>query len=243
MAEPRLMAGILVSSKTAKGRLDKLPGRYPESWELNDLFREGLAYNTLTLCHYNTDNQKGLVRECEEVMNIAGPGLCGFQFNVCWPNPVLLQEIRKRYPKLYILLQISGRAMNEFRKDQQGVFSHYDTERFTERMKPYSECVNEVLLDPSGGIGQLLQAERLMILTEVLMKFEGLGIGVVGGLSSETMNKIRPLAKMCPYLSIDAEAKLRNIEDDSLNLRKAQNYLKAAFALFYLKGQPQCTRS
>lgn len=235
MAEPRLMAGILVSSKTINDIQNKYPGRYPKPERLTELFLEANASNTLNLCHYNTDNPQNLVAECERVMEVVGPALHGFQLNVCWPDPAIIQELRKRHPKLHILLQVGGRALNEFARGREGAFSHYDTVGFIERMKPYGDSVNEVLLDPSGGFGQLLQSGRLIGLCEALMQFEDLGIGVAGGLSAETMETVAPITAICPYLSIDAEGRLRNPEDDSLNLETAQAYLKAAFDLFYPK--------
>jgi hypothetical protein len=232
---PRLMAGILVSSKTINNIPNKFPGRYPRPEQLTELFLAANANNTLNLCHYNTDTPQNLVAECEQVMETVGPALHGFQLNVCWPDPAVIRELKRRHPKLHILLQIGGRALDQFQYTREATFLGYNTEGFLAQVREYGDSINEVLLDPSGGFGQLLQAGRLLPLVEALMQIEGLGIGVAGGLSSETIESIAPIASSCPYLSIDAEGRLRNPHDDSLNLVKAIAYLMVAFMLFYPK--------
>jgi hypothetical protein len=234
-SEPRLMAGILVSSKTIEGIPDRYPGRYPKPQKLTDLFLEANSWNTRNLAHYNTDTPENLVEECEQVMEVVGPSLDGFQLNIRWPDPVLVKELRRRHPRLHILLQVGGGALSHFARGREGAFSRYDTEGFMAKVLEYGGSLNEILLDPSGGRGEALQAGHLTPLVRELMKVEGLGIGVAGGLSGETMGLVSELVPVCSYLSIDAEGRLRNSEDDSLNLERVEVYLKAAFELFYPK--------
>lgn len=235
-AEPRLMAGILVSSKSINGIPNRYPGRYPKPESLRDLFSAAMENNTLNLAHYNTDTPENLVEECEQVMEVAGDALHGFQLNIRWPDPALITELRHRHPKLHLLLQVGDSALAEFAKGQEGRFDHYDTESFMSRVATYGGCFNEILLDPSGGKGQPLQADRLKPLVQSLMTIDGLGIGVAGGLSGETMGLTADIACTCPYLSIDAEGLLRDRVTDSLSIAMVESYLRAAFTAFYPKG-------
>jgi hypothetical protein len=233
-SEPRLMAGILVSSKTINGIANRYPGRYPRPEMLTDLFIEANRHNTLSLAHYNTDTPENLVTECEKVMDLVGPAMHGFQLNVRWPEPELLKELRYCHPELHILLQVGGKALGEFMLGGwEGESLEYDTSAFMAKVASYGGSINEILLDPSGGKGQPLQANHLAPLVRELMKVEGLGIGVAGGLSGKTIGLVSELVPVCPYLSIDAEGRLRNPDDDSLNLEQVEAYLRAAFDLFY----------
>lgn len=232
-SEPRLMAGILVSSKTINGKSNRYPSRYPKPETLNSLFKEATHYNTLNLAHYSTDSETNLVEECEYVLELAGLALHGFQFNVRWPKSELIYELRARHPDLYMLLQIGRNALSDYAIGSEGAFSRYDVDGFMAKIAQYGTCLDGVLLDPSGGQGQLLEAHRLISLVQTLMSIDGLGIGVAGGLSADTINQINDLDHVCPYLSIDAEGRLRNAQDDTLNLEKVGAYIKSAFNLFY----------
>jgi hypothetical protein len=232
-SEPRLMAGILISSKTISGRLNKHPGRYPKPETWKGLFEEANHYNTLNLAHYSTDNPTRLVEECECLMEVAGLALHGFQLNIHWPDSSLIKELRNRYSELYILLQIGVKSLSDFVVVREGVFSRYNVDGLMNKLSEYDNCLDGVLLDPSGGKGQIFEANRFVPLVKAMMSIEGLGIGVAGGLSADTLSQVNDLAQVCPYLSIDAEGRLRNTEDDSLNLEKVNTYLGAAFDLFY----------
>jgi len=204
-SEPRLMAGILVSSKTINGLTNRYPGRYPKPENMRSLFKEANHYNTLNLAHYNTDNPISLIAECEHVMEVAGSSLHGFQLNICWPNPSLIKELRRRYSELFILLQVGANALSDFAIGSERAFSRYDVGGFMTKVSQYEGCLDGVLLDPSAGKGQLLEPHRLISLVQALMNVDGLGIGVAGGLSAETINQVSDLGRVCPYLSIDAE--------------------------------------
>ena len=234
-SEPRLMVGILISSKTINGILNKYPARYAKPEALTRLFLEAMAYNTLNLAHYNTDNPENLVQECEYVMKVVGPALHGFQLNVRWPEPKLIKELKCHHPELHILLHIGGKALSDFALGSKGWFVSYDTQAFMAKVAQYDGCLDEILLDPSGGTGQPLNAYQLAPLVRELMTVEGLGINVAGGLSAPSILLVNDLVPLCPYLGIDAEERLRNSEDDSLNVGWVKAYLKVAFNLFYPK--------
>lgn len=220
-ATPRLMAGVLVSDKTATGEMNRHPGRFPRPEALPALLAP-VGAQTLALAHFNTHDVSGLVEQCERVLDVAGPNLHGFQLNICFPEPSLVQELRKRHPKLHILLQLGGHALRKVRHDGQLLL---------ERLAGYEGCIDEVLLDPSGGKGIPLQAERLLPLVEALMCVKGLGIGACGGLSATTMSLVAPIARICPFISVDAEGLVRDKVTDALLLGEVDAYLVSAFDL------------
>lgn len=232
---PRLMTGILVSSKTLYGYSNWYLRRYPRPTALPDLCRQASSLETFNLVHYSTDTPECMVDDCIKVMRFTESLLKGIQFNLYWPNPAHLQMLRRRYPELYFLLQVGNRALDEFARGSSEESFRYDTRGFITRVKKYEGLIDGILLDPSGGRGRPLEPDRLAPLVKELQQYPRLDIGVAGGLSGNSMELIRDLADICPYLSIDAEGRLRNPEDDSLALMEVMSYLKAAFDLFYPK--------
>ena len=102
------------------------------------------------------------------------------------------------------------------------------------RVKEYLGLVDYILLDPSGGRGESFHPEAMDWFLEDLQKEVGnkIGLGVAGGLSAETLKQqIGPLVKKYPDLSIDAEGRLRD-ENDNLDLAKATLYIRKARKIF-----------
>lgn len=231
IVEPQLMVGILTNPKTFNGMAHKFPGRYPKLDQLRTLFKVANACNTLVLCHhcFSGDPSQNIIEDSERIMNVTGNTTHGFQLNVCWPDSIQVMELRRLHPKMHIILQIGGKALSKFAK----LTSTYDPNTLLKRVREYEGSINSILLDPSGGFGQLLKKERLTLLVKTLMQIENLGIGVAGGLCAETMGVVAPMAAICPYLSIDAEGRLRNPKDDSLELEKTKAYLTSAFQVLY----------
>src|SRR5437868_5866280 len=79
----RLMVGVLMSSKTLVGQINKWPGRYPKKDAIVDIFIDDPR--ALNLIHYNTDNPEALFTQLAEITKLAGPNLDGFQLNIAWP--------------------------------------------------------------------------------------------------------------------------------------------------------------
>lgn len=231
---PQLMAGILVSRKTANGIPDRYPNRYPKPEALPALLQEASRSSaTLSLVHYNTDTPDNLLSECEKLIQVAGPNLQGLQLNLCWPHPALTQELHRRYPDFFITLQVGSQALQQFELRKNGEFCAYEAIRMVVQVQQYEDSIQGILLDPSGGRGETLQSARLLPLVQALTHRTGLSVGVAGGLSGRTIGLLNNLPEACPYLSIDAEGRLRNLHDDSLNLSAVAMYLSAAFDIFY----------
>jgi phosphoribosylanthranilate isomerase len=92
--------------------------------------------------------------------------------------------------------------------------------------------IDDVLIDPSGGQGQLLDLTRVEPLVHKLYEDHlPIGVGIAGGLTATTVNNLDLLVKQYPDLSIDAEGGLRT-PDDQLNEDQVDWYVQAAQKMF-----------
>ena len=93
----------------------------------------------------------------------------------------------------------------------------------------YFDVVDGVLLDISGGRGVPFAEDDMLLMLRSLREDFGqrLMIGAAGGLSAESISTLKPLLRVHPYLSWDAEGRLRDAADD-LDLSAATAYLLAS---------------
>ena len=217
----KLMVGVLASEKTLSGQTNKRPGRYPDRLAVQHIFSDSpLALN---LVHYNTKNPETLTTQMRAFAELfGGPYFHGFQLNVAWPSPSKLANYRATC-KGVIVLQIGAHAVE---------MVDNSPEKLAERVAEYRGLVEYVLLDPSGGKGQPFDTEQARLYLRALAEKDlGIGLGVAGGLSAETLYLVEPLVEEFPDLSIDAEGRLRD-ENDNLDLEAAKRYASAALKLF-----------
>lgn len=223
----KLMIGVLASSKTLRGGRNKWPGRYPAVTDIPWIFSD--HQDALNLIHFATDNPDMFDSELSMLSNLAGPYLHGFQLNIVWPNPLLIQQalnhifrIRKR--EFRIVLQINKKTMDEIENEPGKLVS---------RLEEYTDIVTDILLDSSAGLGKDLDPQQMRdLVTAVLECHPNLGIGIAGGLCAETVSRIGPCFCADSHLSIDAEGRLRTeFPEDSLNYKKAAAYLMKAVQL------------
>lgn len=223
----KVMIGVLVSSKTLEGRKNKWPNRYPLVEKIGKIFTgHPGAFNVI---HYHRKESGALLDQLEKLIELGGGNLDGFQLNIAWPDPKSLERFRMLYSGMYkrfsIILQINNKAF-------EGISS---PEKLAAKVKnEYLGLVDYVLLDLSGGYGKLLDPNTLEPFVEKIQKeIPGMGIVLAGGLSPETFNLVEPLIKKYPFLSTDAEGRLRKPKpDDNLDVEKAKEYLRKAFSLF-----------
>jgi len=216
-----VMIGVLASLKTMHGVQNKWPNRYPTMDKIAGIFpNHPLALN---LIHYNTKDKDTLGDQLVAMTKFGGANMHGFQLNIAWPDLAVLGEYRKAYPTKQIVLQVGEHAFE---------IADHQPEQLATRVAEYDGVVEYVLLDPSGGYGKPFDQERardyLLALKARNLK---IGLGVAGGLSSTTLDLVRPLAKEFPDLSIDAEGRLRTREDQ-LDLGVASEYLHKALVMF-----------
>ncbi len=219
----RLMVGVLMSSKTLAGQTNKWPGRYPKKESVADIFIDDPR--ALNLIHYNTDTPEMLASEVGQIVELAGPHLDGFQFNVKWPDhPLQLKAVREMFPDLYLLLQIGGRAMEEILS-----FGRYPMELLKTMVGWYLPHIDAILIDPRGGKGELLNTAKGAEWLRAARELSGIEVGISGGLGSVTTHLIEPLAKKFPRLNIDAEGQLRTPKpEDALDMKAVEGYIVLA---------------
>ncbi len=229
----KVMIGVLVSGKTIKGIPNKWPNRYPKPEVIPALFTDHPC--ALNLVHYNTKEEDSdvILQELLHIQSLSGPYFDGFQLNLVWPNPKILQQlevenIRKNIQRKRktIVLQCGGKALSEI---------DHSPEKLEEKLKQYENMVDYVLIDPSGGLGipfDIEFVERCLGRLYSSKLAYNMGFGIAGGLSSERLPELlQPLVLSFPYVSIDAEGKLRT-PDDHLDIKKAIAYLKDARQMF-----------
>lgn len=216
------MVGVLANSKTIKGIPNKRLNRYPPPGEIGNIFQpHPLALN---LIHYNTKERETLFDQMREVRSLAGPHCHGFQLNIAWPDPNVLTRLAAQSQQTIIVLQIGSRAFEMVDRSPKKLAEKIAQE--------YTELVDYILLDPSGGYGKPFDPRATQVYLETLTSknIRG-GLGVAGGLGPSTLNLLEPLVRGFPDLSIDAEGKLRN-KEDRLDCELARNYVQSALALF-----------
>jgi len=219
-ASHKLMVGVLASWKTVSGRGNKHPGRYPTMDDIGHVFVDDPR--TVNLIHYATDDVHTLLEQTEQLERYTGPHHAGYQLNICWPEPGIVSKSLRTDHR--VVLQIGGHALAQMNNNPPTLAAALDA---------YDGLITDLLIDPSGGNGRpfdpVLAGE---LLSAISQRHPKLGLGVAGGLSAQTLRLVEPLVRLFPNLSIDAEGKLRNPSDDSLNVVAARQYVAAAYKLF-----------
>lgn len=211
------MVGVLASSKTLRGETNKWPGRYPPVGNISDIFSD--REDVLNLIHYSTDDVGNLFDQLGHLAYCGGPNLHGFQLNVSWPDPGVIDAYRSWNRRHRIVLQIGRRALEDVNNK---------SAELAERLHPYLFAIDAVLIDPSGGLGKpLIPARARSYLNRIRTKQAWVGIGVAGGLSPTTLHLVESLFGDFPALSIDAEGRLRDA-DDNLDIELAREYAAKA---------------
>lgn len=228
----QLMAGILVSSKTKDGILNGYPKRYPPIESVKALIPGGI--DSLNLIHYNTDNPDRLADEMAEVLSFCDERIDGFQLNVCWPEVSQFEEFyKKANRKTVIILQIGRHALEQV---------NFVPKLLIRKIRSgYLDFIHGILIDPSGGKDQAYEREGIRdYLAELYNADLRINIGIAGGLHGGFCPNgrdnfldfaLKPLAQMYPDLSIDAEGRLRDA-DDNLDYQEVGKYIHESQAIF-----------
>lgn len=215
-----LMVGILASWKSLYE--DKVSGRYPNIKNISKIFIQHPS--ALNLIHYHTKNTETLCEQLSSLTILGSKNLHGFQLNFTWPPILELIKYRSICQDNIIVMVITPQAFEDVKNSPRLLVS---------RIEDYKGLIDYVLLDRSEGYGIYLDTKFMKKYLDVLYSKDlGMGIGVAGGLSENTLHLIEPLIADFPDLSFDAEDKLRNSYDDSLNLGLAKNYLCKSLDIF-----------
>ena len=121
-----------------------------------------------------------------------------------------------------IVLQIGQKAVEVVGGTPQGV---------VDMLYYYAGVINDVLFDPSGGFGKPFDVEHARrFLSAIAEQGWNLGLGVAGGLGPDSLDLVKPLLTEFPNLSIDAQGRLRNAENN-LDLNAVSTYLIKALQI------------
>lgn len=214
-----MMMGVLASSQTIQGISNGRPRRYPTPDQMGTIFPT--HPNVLNLVHFNTREQEFLYQDLMRACVLAGAYCHGFQLNMAWPDPDVLMEVKSK--RMVIVLQVGSRAFEMIGNSPI---------RLAMRIEREYPMVDYVLLDASGGKGKPLDTCMVRPYFYALAaKQLPIGLVVAGGLSADSLDLVAPLVDEFPDLSLDAEGKLRD-ENDNLNVAVAISYLTKALALF-----------
>ena len=224
---PYLMIGVLVSENTLAGHPAKWPKRNPAKEKIASIF-EPFA-TTINLVHYHTTDQSTLVGQLVAMDTLAGDHCDGYQLNMPWPDPRLLEQYLSqaiaRNKKRTIVLQCGRRALEKFGKNPRRIAEEVRTN--------YEGLVDYVLIDPSGGKGEEIDSHFAVDCLNELMQIRNIGPGIAGGLSYESgYAKLAPIAQdIDENFSVDAEGRMRDSNDD-LDIDKCIGYVSEMSKFF-----------
>jgi hypothetical protein len=228
-----LMVGVLVSHKSFRGDRDAIrwPNRYPCTEDVGGIFTDDPK--ALNLIHFNSRARgRELFQQLQAVVDCGKPHILGLQLNIVWPDPDTLFHFAVDYPGLRIVQQLNRGMLPNAERG-------WSMQNMIDRLRPYVEqgAITDVLVDASGGTGKGFDFRSSFGVIDALeTAFPYLGIGIAGGLCAKTVPELEVLLAVFPFLSIDAEGKLRS-GDDHLDLTKVESYL-AAFHNSCVNGSP-----
>ena len=217
--ERLLMCGVLLSNTLLAGGTRDKNGRYPPPEKIAAIFsRDSRCLNLIHYCpRMDADLAKSLVRASE----VAGPRGHGLQINAApsrpWPDPQAIAAYRHRSNPERVVLQIGREAIASTGHDPIDVARH---------CADYSNVVTDLLLDTSGGLGRPLDPATVAPYLETIADAAPqLGIVIAGGLRADNVAALlEPLARRWPGVSVDAESRLRD-QNDQLMTDAAGNYV------------------
>jgi hypothetical protein len=217
----QVMTGVLTSSKTLRGVTNKYPNRYPQIERVGVVLSGG-AHEHYGMIHHHSDDPGMLHSEIDEIFELySGDAAYAVQINNCWPDSEELESFRRNYDYIKIVLQVGSEAIECCNRHPAEIAN---------RVRGYGQMIDGVLFDPSGGKGKSFDPHFAADVIMTLGDFTPyLSIrGVAGGLDAENVaSQIGPLLELDPYLSWDAEGRLRDA-DDHLDLGRVERYLRAS---------------
>lgn len=219
----KLMVGVLADRNTLKGQASERGHSHPPVDTIPDIFTDDPR--VLNIVHYSVYPNQGTItvgRELKELRKRMGPNLHGFKLNVPWLQPN--DDLRE--------VSVGMRMMLVLGREAFGMLA-YGPEIVIEWLSLLGTILSDVIVAPTTVRRDGLDIEKIEPLLKVLIREHGtLGIGMGGGLSPENVwERVQPLTKYYPALSIDAQGKLRTEEDD-LDRNRVRAYLKASTTLF-----------
>lgn len=226
------MVGYLVSNRTLLGEKERYE-KYPPIEILPQLLAI-TAETSLNTIHYRTNEPKSLATQIDrllEIEDIYKRHLChGIQLNISWPRIDQVEEIKKKYSDLKLILSLNEKALRKNSRVE--IVNH---------LKNYNDFINYIIIDPSGGIGKQFEENAIAPYYRAIKhNFPEKGVILAGGFNDENifnrLNKVKGAINSSNF-GIDAEGGLRikNHHDPhsgELSLDKTTNYINKAANFF-----------
>ncbi len=227
-----LSVGVMMSYKTLRGIETKWQNVWPSKEKIADIFiRNEDVMNTL---HYADYDNRTTLDDILEAVYAANrhDGLNAIQFDMPWPSHRMIAELPGRFEEstkreLEVIIQVGRVAIDECQGNM---------ERVIDSMQWYVDHGACILFDMSAGKGVPLDANLLRKYLRLTVDRFGpqTGIAVAGGLGPKTMHLVEPLLGEFPYISIDAQGKLRTSGNalDPIDWNLAEEYIRKAVPMF-----------
>lgn len=222
----KLMIGVMMSFKTMTGKPSKWTNIFPKKEDVASIFVDHhRAFNTLHYADYDSNTS---VAHLVEAVEWGGPQLHAIQLDMIWPPDVIVKGLKRRFPKLKVVLQINTKAL--------GIVEG-NPDLLVEWLKRYGGAVDYALLDKSHGKGIGMEAEVLLpFLRAIADQLPEMGLVGAGGLGPYTMNLAEPLIKeFGTKISLDMQGQLRpsgNAAEDPICWRRADKALVKAVEMY-----------
>jgi hypothetical protein len=213
-----------MSRKTLLGLETKWAAVWPAKERLAGIFiPHPRALNTLHYADFE-DTDPDLLLNLTHAANFGGSHLNALQLDMVWPNAKVIRQFRTLRPDLKIILQISGRSMEQ---------EQNDPDRVAVRVQTYDAMIDYVLLDQSMGRGLTLDPGLIHYLRAIRARSPDLGLAVAGGLGPYQLDVLKPIIAEFPDVSIDAYSRLRRSGNamDPIDWGLAALYLNQAIRL------------
>ena len=220
----KLGVGVMMSHKTLHGLPTRWASAFPEKEKIASIFLDhSLAFNVIHYADYKGIN---VLNSLLKVADYGSEKIHAIQLDMTWPDPKIIIEFRKYFSKIQIILQVGKKAFEVINDNPENLLAQLD---------PYDDSVDYVLLDKSMGQGKSLEAKDLLPYVNILATMRSdLGIVVAGGLGPQTIDLIDSIIEKYPFVSIDAQGKLRPSGNslDPIDWKMAGEYLEKSFEKF-----------
>lgn len=244
----RLMVGIMMSRKTLHGLPTKWADVWPKKEDIASIFiKHPAAMNALHYADYDSGTDP-VFEDIERAVSFGGPNLHALQLDMPWPNPRDVITVKRKYPWLEIVLQVSQKAYEQCEDDLYQVAQKLQRYTFMDGCRR-TWAIDHVLLDCSGGKGQPMNGARLcqdIDLLQMITRVESeneweilpalRGYAVAGGLGPDTLDLLNPVLNLDLSISIDAQGRLRPSHDAKVPLDEVLVLLYLERAILKLSG-------
>lgn len=230
-----LGVGVMMSRKTLYNIPSSYDDVFPKKEIVHEIFRQhpwGCREKWFNVLHYADYSRNDLNpgESFKLALKYGGKNSDAIQLDMTWPPPAAIRQIPHH---VKVILQVGKKAFKGIKQNPVTLLRRINQYR-EKTLGEYRSMIHYVLLDKSMGHGEPLCARTLLPFLRILIKERpDLGIVVAGGLGPETTNLAEPILQKFPFISFDAQSKLRpsGNNHDPINWEYAKLYLKEMLTL------------